>query len=89
MSVASASGRGSPGPFERKIPSGWASRIASADAEPGMTVTLQPISTRWRRMFHFMPKSRATTCGRREPAGSVGPPRRLAGQPTPPLELSM
>ena len=58
------SGRGSPGPLEMKMPSGRRSRIASADAEPGMTVTLQPISTRCRRMFRFMPKSSATTCGR-------------------------
>ncbi len=28
---------------------------------PGITVTLQPTWTRQRRMFHFMPKSRATT----------------------------
>ena len=62
--VASARGRGSPGPFEMKIPSGSASRIASAGALPGMTVTLHPILTRWRRMFHFMPKSSATTRGR-------------------------
>ena len=37
---------------------------------PGTTVTLQPVSTRWRMIFHFMPKSRATTCGRRDAACS-------------------
>ena len=38
--------------------------MALAEIEPGTAVTRQPISTRWRRMFHFMPKSSATTCGR-------------------------
>ena len=52
-----------------KMPSGCDSRIASAGAVPGMTVTLQPISTRCRRMFHFIPKSSATTCGRSASGG--------------------
>ena len=34
---------------------------SSAVAVPGTTVTLQPTCTRQRRMFHFMPKSIATT----------------------------
>ena len=70
VAVAAVRGRGSPGPFEMKIPSGSTARIESADAEPGMTVTLQPISTRWRKIFHFIPKSRATTCGRRAAGGA-------------------
>ena len=32
-----------------------------------------PISTRWRGMFHFMPKSSATTCGRRRRRGRARP----------------
>ena len=37
---------------------------SSAVAVPGRTVTRQPRSTRCRGMFHFMPKSSATTCER-------------------------
>ena len=54
-------GSGSPGPLDRKMPSGLQARTSSAVAVPGITVTRQPTCTRQRRMFHFMPKSRATT----------------------------
>ena len=58
------SGSGSPGPLERNTPSGCCASTSAAVAVPGRIVTRQPMSNRCRAMFHFMPKSRATTCGR-------------------------
>lgn len=52
---------GSPGPLERKTPSGWWASTSSAVAVAGSTVTLQPWSARRRRMLRFTPKSMATT----------------------------
>ena len=76
---------GSPGPLERKMPSGLWRSTSSAVAVPGTTVTWQPTCVRQRRMFHFMPKSMATTCcvGRPRLAGRA---RRTAPKPLVPLE---
>ena len=46
---------GSPGPLERKTPSGLSARMSSADAVAGTTVTLQPAPARRRRMLRFTP----------------------------------
>ncbi len=67
--------RGSPGPFERKMPSGSCSRTALGRRRAGHDCDPAADSTRWRGMFHFMPKSSATTCGRREPTPACRPPR--------------
>ena len=53
----SVSGSGSPGPLERKTPSGLRARTSSAVVEAGTTVTSQPEVTRRRRMLCLMPKS--------------------------------
>ena len=54
-------------------PARWAS-TSSAVAVPGRIVTRQPMSNRCRGMFHFMPKSSATTCG---PTGLIPAPCSL------------
>ena len=46
---------GSPGPFDRKTPSGFNARISSAVAVAGTTVTSQPQSLSRRRMLRLMP----------------------------------
>ena len=46
---------GSPGPFERKTPSGLSASTSSAVAVAGTTVTLQPARARRRRMLRFTP----------------------------------
>ena len=62
------------------MPSGsWSSKLTSGAMEPGTTVTRQPMSTRCRRMFHFTPKSIATTCGRRA-FSDLGGTRRVLGK---------
>jgi hypothetical protein len=52
---------GSPGPFERKTPSGFAARICSAVDEDGITVTLHPSVVKYLRLLYLTPKSTATT----------------------------
>ena len=46
---------GSPGPFERKTPSGASAMTSSALAVAGTTVTLQPAFARSRRMLRLTP----------------------------------
>ena len=46
---------GSPGPFERNMPSGFSARTSSALAVAGRTVTSQPALVRQRRMLRFKP----------------------------------
>ena len=46
---------GSPGPFDKKIPSGFKSRISSALVEAGITVTLHPTETRHLRILFLAP----------------------------------
>ena len=46
---------GSPGPLDRKTPSGWWRRMSSAVAVAGTTVTRQPAEARQRRMLRFAP----------------------------------
>ena len=55
VAIGPASAAGSPGPFERKIPSGSDARIASAEAVAGKTVTRQPAALSSRTMLRFMP----------------------------------
>ena len=57
MSVSVA---GSPGPLERKTPSGFMPSTSSAVVWAGTTVTRKPFSLSWRRMLYLMPKSKAT-----------------------------
>ncbi len=52
---------GSPGPLERKIPSGDYAYMSFAEADAGTTVTRQPAAARQRRMLRLAPKSMATT----------------------------
>jgi hypothetical protein len=52
---------GSPGPFERKKPCAPSASASSAGVVAGTTVTRQPTSRSWRRMFCLIPKSYATT----------------------------
>src|SRR6266516_2291167 len=46
---------GSPGPFERKIPSGLSASTSSAVVDAGTTVTPKPFCRRRRKMFSLMP----------------------------------
>jgi len=46
---------GSPGPFDRKMPSGRWRRISAAVAWAGTTVTSQPALARQRRMLRLAP----------------------------------
>jgi len=48
-------GLGSPGPLERKTPSGLRARTSSAEVCAGTTVTRQPSWASMRRMFFLMP----------------------------------
>jgi len=61
LTAAYPTAAGSPGPFERKTPSGCKARTSAARAVAGRTVSRQPESTRHRRMFRLMPKSSTTT----------------------------
>ena len=56
-SIAYVQGSGSPGPFERKTPSGEKASASAAGVVAGTTVTTQPAAARLRRMFRFIPKS--------------------------------
>ena len=58
--VMAGSAAGSPGPLDRKIPSGSKARVSSAGVEAGTTVTVAS-SPSWRSMASLMPKSYATT----------------------------
>ena len=46
---------GSPGPLDRKTPSGFRASMSSAVAVAGTTVTLQPARASRRRMLRFTP----------------------------------
>ena len=46
---------GSPGPLDRKTPSGFIARMSSADVVAGTTVILQPSPASSRRMLRLMP----------------------------------
>ena len=61
MSITGVTSSGSPGPFERKIPSGFMNSISSAEVSKGTMVTLQPNLLRQRIMLSLMPQSTATT----------------------------
>ena len=56
-SMAYVHGSGSPGPFERKTPSGLKASVSSADVVAGTTVTSQPDAASMRTMLRFIPKS--------------------------------
>jgi hypothetical protein len=56
-STAYVQGSGSPGPFERKMPSGANARASAAVVVAGTTVTSQPAAAMLLRMLRFMPKS--------------------------------
>src|ERR1700690_1440620 len=62
VAMAYVRAAGSPGPFDRNIPSGDKSRISLAVVVAGTAVTLQLMSTRHRRILRLAPKSIATTC---------------------------
>ena len=47
--------RGSAGPLERKMPSGWSASAASAVVCAGTTVTSKPALTSSRRMLRLIP----------------------------------
>ena len=51
---------GSPGPFDKKIPSGLSATTSLADVSAGTTVTRHPNFENSRREFVFTPKSYAT-----------------------------
>src|SRR6516165_9668160 len=61
FSLAYGTASGSPGPFERKIPSGLNASTSFAGVEAGTTLTWQPASAKLRRMLYLMPKSYTTT----------------------------
>ena len=46
---------GSPGPFDRKTPSGFSAMMSSADVWAGTIVTLQSRPANSRRMLRFTP----------------------------------
>ena len=52
---------GSPGPLERRIPSGFSFKISSAFVFAGTTLTSHPDSIRHLKMLYLIPKSIATT----------------------------
>ena len=52
---------GSPGPFERKMPSGFIATASAADVAAGTTVVRHPSLASSRREFLFTPKSKQTT----------------------------
>ena len=55
--MAYVQGAGSPGPLERKTPSGFMASTSSTGVCAGTTVTRMPRSTSMRRMLVFTPKS--------------------------------
>ena len=56
-SIAYVQASGSPGPFERKTPSGRRASASFAVVVAGTTRTSQPDAARRRRMFRLIPKS--------------------------------
>ena len=52
-----ATAAGSPGPLDRKMPSGFIASTSAAGVSAGTTRTRQPLATRLRRMLRLMPKS--------------------------------
>ena len=46
---------GSPGPFDKKIPSGLSFKIVSKELSAGTTVTLQPKLEKFLKMFFLIP----------------------------------
>ena len=54
-SDAYGSAAGSPGPLERKIPSGLCARISSAVDVAGSTLTRKPVEVSRRRMLSLIP----------------------------------
>ncbi|MNL29472.1 hypothetical protein D3C87_1511550 [compost metagenome] len=46
---------GSPGPFDRKMPSGFSARMSSAEVWAGTIVTLQSRPVKRRRMLRLTP----------------------------------
>ena len=60
-SITGVTSSGSPGPFERKTPSGFIFIISSALVLKGTIVTLQPLALSERIILCFIPQSTATT----------------------------
>src|SRR5215472_10861531 len=59
--LAYGTASGSPGPLERKMPSGFMPKTSSADVAAGTTLTRHPASAKLRRILYLIPKSYATT----------------------------
>ena len=55
VSIAYGTAPGSPGPLERKMPSGFSASTSAAGVGAGTTFTRKPDATRWRRMLRLMP----------------------------------
>jgi hypothetical protein len=74
---------GSPGPLERKMPSGLSARMSAASVRAGTTVTVQPLPASWRRMLRLTgsPRTRRDSCARR-PRGRPATLRFAAPAPT-------
>ena len=60
-SITGVTSSGSPGPLERKIPSGFMLSTSAGAVFHGTTVTLQPLALRERMILSLMPQSTATT----------------------------
>ena len=57
LSIAYLHGSGSPGPFDKNMPSGLSARTSSILVVAGTTVTLHPLDTNILNIFFFIPKS--------------------------------
>ncbi len=55
--MISVQAAGSPGPLEKKIPSGRIDRTSAGGVNAGTTVTLHAESTKKRKLFRLTPKS--------------------------------
>ena len=55
--IAYSHGSGSPGPFDKKTPSGLRAITSSEVVFAGTTVTLQPLDTSILNIFFLIPKS--------------------------------
>ncbi len=64
VSTACVADDGSPGPFEKKTPSGFIARISSAVMDDGTTLTLTPRRASNSGVIDLMPRSTATTWAR-------------------------
>src|SRR4030095_1100610 len=71
---------GSPGPLERKTPSGFRARTSAAGVDAGTTVTSHAAARSWRRMLSLIPQSYATTLNRG--AGGATKPRESSHVPS-------